>query len=106
MFQIVKRKGLLLGPLQFAYRRSRSTEDAIAHILHTTLSHLDKRGSYVTLLFVDYSSAFNTIVPSRLMTKLKDLALNTSLCKWVLDFLTDNPQVVRVGGLQHYRQVC
>ena len=49
------------------------------------------------LLFIDYSSVFNTIVPSRLVTKLKDLGLNTSLCMWILDSLTGRPQVVRVG---------
>ncbi len=85
-------------PTTVCYRPNQSTEDAIAHILHTALSHLDKRGSYVRLLFIDYSSAFNTIVPSRLITKLKDLGLNTSLCKWVLDFLTGRPQEVRLSG--------
>ncbi len=86
-----------LDPLQLAYSPNQSMDDAIA-ILHTILSHLDKRGSYVRLLFIDYSSAFNTIVPSRLITKLKDLGLNTSLCKWVLDFLAGRSQVVWMGG--------
>uniref|UniRef100_A0A8C7GLL8 Reverse transcriptase domain-containing protein n=1 Tax=Oncorhynchus kisutch TaxID=8019 RepID=A0A8C7GLL8_ONCKI len=49
------------------------------------------------MLFTDYSSAFNTIVPSKLITKLRNLGLNTSLCNWILDFLTGRPQVVRVG---------
>jgi hypothetical protein len=31
--------------------------------LHTALSHLDKRNTYVRMLFIDYSSVFNTIVP-------------------------------------------
>lgn len=47
---------------------------------------------------MDYSSTFNTIVPSRLDGKLWDLGLNTSLCDWILDFLTDRPQTVRVAG--------
>ncbi|KAI3376842.1 hypothetical protein L3Q82_000415 [Scortum barcoo] len=51
----------------------RSTEDAIALTLHTALSHLDQRDTYVRMLFIDYSSAFNTIVPSKLVTKLRDL---------------------------------
>ncbi|KAK1805683.1 hypothetical protein P4O66_019240, partial [Electrophorus voltai] len=35
-----------MDPLQFAYRHNCSTDDAIAHLLHTTLIHLDKgRGS-------------------------------------------------------------
>ncbi|KAK1792498.1 hypothetical protein P4O66_012438 [Electrophorus voltai] len=31
-----------MDPLQFAYRHNRSTDDAIAHLLHITLTHLDK----------------------------------------------------------------
>ena len=97
-------KGLLspmlppnLDPLQFAYRANRSTEDAITHVLHTALSHLESSGTYVRMLFVDYSSAFNTILPSRLDGKLRDLGLSSSLRSWIQHFLTDRPQTVRVG---------
>jgi hypothetical protein len=51
------------------------------------------------MLFVDYSSAFNTIIPSNLVTKLSTLGLNTSLCNCMMDFLTGLPQVVRVGNI-------
>ncbi|KAI3351496.1 hypothetical protein L3Q82_020345, partial [Scortum barcoo] len=78
----------------------RSTEDAIALTLHTALSHLDQRDTYVRMLFIDYSSAFNTIVPSKLITKLRDLGLNSALCDWILNFLTGRPQAVRIG--QHH----
>lgn len=89
-----------LDPLQFAYRPNRSTDDAISHVLHTTLSHLDiGKGNYARLLFIDYSSAFNTIVPLRLVTKLRDLGFSSSLCSWVLSFLTDRPQVVKIENL-------
>ena len=47
------------------------------------------------MLFIDYSSTFNTIVPSKLITKLRTLGLNTSLCNWIL---TGCPQVIRVGN--------
>jgi hypothetical protein len=50
------------------------------------------------MLFIDYSSAFNTIVPTMLITKLRTLGLNTSLCNWILYFLTSRPEVVRVGN--------
>jgi hypothetical protein len=62
-----------LDPLQFAY--------------HTALSYLDKRNTYVRMLFIDYSSAYNTIVALKLFTKVRILGLNTSLCNWILDFL-------------------
>ncbi|CDQ90248.1 unnamed protein product [Oncorhynchus mykiss] len=76
-----------LDPLQFAYRPNRSTDDAIALTLHTALTHLDKRNTYVRMLFIDYSSAFNTIVPSKLVIKLDTLGLDPALCNWVLDNL-------------------
>ena len=49
--------------------------------------HLDKMNTYVRTLFIDYSSAFNTIVPSKLMIKIGALGLNPALCNWVLDFI-------------------
>ncbi len=89
-----------LDPLQFAYRSNRSTDDAISHILHSSLTHIDSsNGNYARLLFIDYSSAFNTIVPTKLTNKLTGLGLNTSLCDWIQDFLTGRPQVVKVGQL-------
>ncbi|KAF0029312.1 hypothetical protein F2P81_018417 [Scophthalmus maximus] len=88
-----------LDPLQFAYRSNRSTDDAISQVMHATLSHFDiVGGGYVRLLFIDYSSAFNAVVPTRLATKLHDLGLNPSTCALILDFLTASPQVVRAGG--------
>ncbi len=86
-----------LEPFQFAYRSNRSNDDAIATALHPALTHLDKKDSYVRMLFIDFSSAFNTIIPQQLTHKLVQLGLNTSLCNWLLDFLTRRPQAVRVG---------
>ena len=53
----------------------------------------------VRMLLIDYS--FNTIVPKKLITKLRTLGLNTSLCNWILDCLTGRSQVVRVGNICH-----
>jgi hypothetical protein len=87
-----------LDPLQFPYRPNRSTDDAISILLHTALSHLDKRNTYVRMLFIDYSSAFNTIVLTKHITKLWTLGLNTFLYNWILEFLTGRSQMVRVGN--------
>ncbi len=86
------------GPSSVCLSANRSTDDAISQVLHSSLTHIDcKNGNYVRLLFIDYSSAFNTIVPTKLADKLTDLGLNTSLCDWIQDFLTARPQVVKVG---------
>ncbi len=87
-----------LDPLQFAYQPNRSTDDAISLVLHSSLTHIDStNGNYVRLLFIDYSSAFNPIVPTNLAVKLSDRGLNTSLCDCIQDFLTARPQVVKVS---------
>ncbi|KAI3361543.1 hypothetical protein L3Q82_013686 [Scortum barcoo] len=86
-----------VDPHQYAYRKNRknrSTEDAISSVVHTALTHLENlenKDSYVRLLFVDFTSAFNTIIPQTLVQKLTTLGLSLTLCNWVLDFLTDRP---------------
>ncbi len=50
--------GPLLDPLQFAYWANRSVDDAVNMGLHFILQHLYRQGTYVRILFVDFSSAF------------------------------------------------
>ena len=64
---------------------------------HTTFNHLERRNSYVRMLFVDYSSAFNTIISDILINKLLTLGLPPPSCSWNKDFLANRPQSVRVG---------
>ncbi|KAL0161106.1 hypothetical protein M9458_044831, partial [Cirrhinus mrigala] len=91
--------GPLLDPLQFAYRANRSVDDAVNMGLHYILQHLDKPGTYARILFVDFSSAFNTIIPDILQNKLSQLSVPTSICQWITSFLTDRQQLVRLGKL-------
>lgn len=87
-----------LDPYQFAYRPKRSTDDAIATALHLCLAHLENKNSHARMLFIDFSSAFNTVIPQHLVDKLSTIGISTSLCNWLLDFLTNRPQTVRVGN--------
>ncbi len=41
------------------------------------------------MLFVDFNSAFNSITLIKLIGKLSTLGLKTTLCNWILDFLTN-----------------
>ena len=81
-----------------SYRRNRSTADAISLALHSTLEYLDNKDTYVRFLFIDYSSAFSTIIPTKLISKLYVLEIGSSLCDWILNFLTHRPQSVRIGN--------
>ncbi len=86
----------LIHPLQFAYRANKSVDDAVNMGLHYVLQHLDRPGAYVRILFVDLSSAFNTIIPNHLLPKLTQLSVPTSVCQWINRFLTDRQQLVRL----------
>ena len=87
----------LLDPMQFAYRANRSVDDAVNMALHFILQHLDSAGTYARILFVDYSSAFNTINPTLLQDKLSQLHVPDSTCRRITDFLSDRKQHVKLG---------
>ena len=69
----------LQDQLQFAYRARRSVEDAIVCFLDCIYKHLDKPRGYSRVLFVDFSSAFNTIKPNILLNKLNNFKINPYL---------------------------
>ena len=99
-------KGILLNetrnaadPFQFAYRVHRGVDDAIMTLLHNIYGHIDNCKSYVRTLFIDFSSAFNTIRPQSLLYKLQHLKVNPHLVLWINDFLLQRPQKVRFSGV-------
>ena len=98
-----KLRPLIVGhedDLQFAYRKGGSVEDAIIYFLETVYGHLDKSNTYVRVLFIDFSSAFNTTQPHSLIRKLRELNINVIITKWLLDFLTHRTQNVCVNLLK------
>nr|XP_049610272.1 uncharacterized protein LOC125988694 isoform X2 [Syngnathus scovelli] len=64
---------------------------ALYYILH----HLNTPGTYARIMFVDFSSAFNTIAPDILQQKLIQLAVSASTFQWITSFLTNRRQQVR-----------
>ena len=59
--------------------------------------HLDRKSNskYARCLFIDYSSAFNTMQPHTLINRLAEYNIPARLQLFVLDFLTDRKQYVR-----------
>ncbi|KAI3354750.1 hypothetical protein L3Q82_004523 [Scortum barcoo] len=81
-----------MDPLQFAYQPDIGVDDAVIYLLHTSLTHLEKAGSTVRIMFFDFSSSFNTIQPRLLGDKLQlagvDITSHHHLTTWILDYLT------------------
>ncbi|KAJ8364884.1 hypothetical protein SKAU_G00137150 [Synaphobranchus kaupii] len=71
----------IVDPLQFAYQQNRGV-DALRTLLHLVKSHLNTPKSYIRLVFVDFSSAFNTIQPHLMAKKLLKMNLNPHLILW------------------------
>jgi len=96
---ILSKTGNLLDPLQFAYRAKQGVDDATTILLNLLFKHLEGSKTHARILFVDFSSAFNTIQPHILVDKLlKNFDLDFNIVGWILDFLTDRTQKVRVNG--------
>ena len=85
-----------IDKLQFAYQKNRGVDDAILHVLNNIYSHLEKTDSSIRIMFFDFSSAFNTIQPHLLAKKLCNMNVTPSLIIWILDYLTNRPQYVRI----------
>ena len=85
--------------MQFAYRENRIVEDAILVFLQNVHKHLDTPKNFCRILFVDFSSTFNTIQPHLLISKLHKLDLNPHLTARIVNFLTARPQYVKLNQI-------
>ena len=54
------------------------------------------QNTYARVLFIDFSSAFNTIQP-HMVNKLLAMSVNPALIQWLFSFLTGRTQRVQVG---------
>ena len=94
-------------PLQFAYKPHIGTDDAILTVLHNAYLHLDKAGFYVHILFIDFSSTFNTIQPHLLALKLLHFDVSPKLILWIVNFLLHRTQSVRFqNSISSQRHTC
>ena len=69
----------------------------LTYTLFVCLYHLETPASFARILFLDFSSAFNTMQPHLLCQKLLNTNVHPDLIRWVLNFLVNRGQCVRVG---------
>ena len=78
-----------MDPLQFAYKAKRGVEDATLTLMELVTHHLDQSGTFIRILLMDFSSAFNTLQTHLLLSRLLDLDVSPSIVLWVRAFLRD-----------------
>ena len=89
----------LFDSMQFAYKENRCVDDAVTTLLEIVCFHLEKPRAYSRVLFVDFSSAFNTIQPHVMIRKLLDMNVNGNIIRWIYSYLTARPQYVKLNGV-------
>ena len=87
-----------IDPMQFAYTPRCGVDDATLILLQNIVAHLDTPKVYCRLLFIDFSSAFNTIQPYLLLKKLAGMNVNTNIITWIDAFMQERSQFVTVNG--------
>ena len=86
-----------IAPNQFGCLKGTSTSFCLLDMMHTWLSHLDSSNKHLRLSFLDFSKAFDRISHNVLIKKLVDLGVRWCLIPWIISFLSDRRQRVKIG---------
>lgn len=81
-----------INSLQHGYRRNRSTQSAVLKLTNDVRNAGDKR-EMVGAVFVDFSSAFDNLIYSRLLMKLEAVGITGNLNKWFSAYFTNRTHV-------------
>lgn len=82
---------------QYAYKQTGSTNCALIKCFDYVTSSLEQN-DYVRCLLVDFSKAFDTVDHVLVVRKLKDLGFPGSIVNWVISYLSDRFQIVKIDG--------
>ena len=85
----------LLNDLQHGFLAKRSTVTNLLEGLSDWTLALDNHQS-VTVAYIDYSKAFDTVCQSKLLHKMRRFGICGSLLNWIGEFLNNRTQCVRV----------
>ena len=83
---------------QFAFRPTGSTTAALVSILHAITSLLTAN-SYVIVIALDFSKAFDTVRHSAVLQKLAQLDIPDHIFNWISDYLQDHSHCIIVQQL-------
>ena len=87
-----------LDPKQFGSLKGSSTVDALISMSHCWYSNTDGNGETVRVFLLDFSKAFDRINHKILIKKMHLLNIDKSLINWVIDFLIQRRQRVKLGS--------
>ena len=86
----------LLFSLQSGFRPSHSTQTLLLYCLDRWYRALDKR-SFIGVVFLDITKAFDTVSHNLLLSKLSSLGLSTSAVSWFQSYLSNRCHITQVA---------
>ena len=70
---------------------------ALISMVHSWTKHTDGAGSTIRVVLFDYQQAFDFIDHAFLTRKLLALDMSVGVSFWIIDFLTEHTQRVKLG---------
>ena len=88
----------VIDPQQFGFIPASCTTFALISMLHHWLEATDGNGSCVKIALLDYRKAFDLVDHNLLIAKLFSLGFKGTVVNWIIDFLHDRSQRVKLNS--------
>ena len=87
----------VLDPNQYGAVPKSSTTQALIHMVHHWSKETDGNGATVRVTLFDYQKAFDLIDHKILVNKLCKFSIPTRIINWIIDFLSDRFQRIKLS---------
>lgn len=97
IFEHMKENNLFSNK-QYGFISGRSTSLQPLEVLDKWTEALEKKGTSIDCIYMDFQKAFDKVPHNRLIGKLQSYGINEEITEWVKSFLSDRKQKVIVNG--------
>jgi hypothetical protein len=87
----------LLNSTQHGFRKGHSCTSQLCTFHYDVAGAIDANRQ-VDAFLIDFAKAFDKVPHGKLVTKLQNCGIHLTYIKWIIDFLLDRQQRVKVGG--------
>ena len=88
-----------IGNDQYAYKKGLNSTMALLKYQHKWLQWLDSVAYCTRIFSFDFSKAFDSVPHDILCNKLKECNINPYIYNWIISFLSNRKQRVKVDGV-------
>ena len=83
---------------QHGFRKGKGTDTAVMDLIRKLFSDINAN-NVSSVLFLDYSRAFNTVDHYILLRKMIMYVISNSVCNWFANYFVERIQVTRIGSV-------